>query len=245
MIERYSGKAARCAVFLILFQGLLLSANASISVSPVRLDLNESHTKDVIRVSNHEGTQKSYQVEVVAWSQEDGKPEVYAPTEALLAVPPLFSLAPGEEQLVRIGMLEEAPGSKEQSFRVFITEIASPATRPNEVSGVAMRLKIGIPVFIAPTAIPFATFDLVDRKTVNDKLFLEFRNGGNTHVKVSEIQYQPLGIEDAVVTPAATYVLAGESGFVPVPAADSNAAGTVRLVTDSLGTLEYELSGAP
>ena len=243
MTERYFGKTAVTAVFLFIFSVADSIAVASISVSPVRIDLGEAHTKDVIRVSNQEQRQKSYQVEVVAWSQEDGQPEVYAPTDAILAVPPLFTLEPGEEQLVRIGMMEAANAAKEQTYRVFITEIASPQSAETPSSGVAMRLQIGVPVFVAPQALPFSTFDLIESNNVDGKLFLKFRNGGNTHVKVSEVQYQPPGIGDAVVSPTATYVLAGQTGYLPVPSPDGRAVGKVTLVTDSLGTLEYELPG--
>ena len=245
MTERYFGKTAVAAVFLFIFSSVDSTAFASISVSPVRIDLGTSHTKDVIRVSNQEQRQKSYQVEVVAWSQADGKPEVYAPTEAIIAVPPLFTLAPGEEQLVRVGMMTEADASEERTYRVFITEIASPQTEESPPSGVAMRLQIGVPVFVAPEAMPFSTFDLVESNSVDGKLFLKFRNSGNTHVKVSEVQYQPPGIGDAVVSPTATYVLAGQTGHLPVPSPDGRAVGKVTLVTDSLGTLEYELPGTP
>jgi P pilus assembly chaperone PapD len=76
MTERYLGKTAVAAVFLFILIVVDTTAFASISVSPVRIDLGESHTKDVVRVSNQEDRQKSYQVEVVAWSQAEGKPEV-------------------------------------------------------------------------------------------------------------------------------------------------------------------------
>ena len=106
MAERYSSKAAVSAALLFFFINAASIAHAAISVSPVRLDLSVTNDKEVIRVSNHEDRQKSYQVEVVAWSQGEGKPEIYAPTDAVLAVPPLFTLQPGDEQLVRVGMLE-------------------------------------------------------------------------------------------------------------------------------------------
>jgi fimbrial chaperone protein len=160
-------------------------------------------------------------------------------------VPPLFTLQPGEEQLVRIGMLEEVDKGKESTYRLFITEIASPQPSETVPSGVSMRLQIGVPVFVAPKALPYSTFDLVESNTVDGKLFLKFRNSGNTHVKVSEVQYQPPGTGDSVATPTATYVLAGQTGYLPVPSPDGHAVGKVTVVTDSLGTLEYELPGSP
>ena len=88
MNERYLRKAASIAAFLLIVGFPTLDAIASISVSPVRVDLSDEHTKDVVRVSNLEEITKSYQVEIVAWSQSDERREIYAPTEQLLVVPP-------------------------------------------------------------------------------------------------------------------------------------------------------------
>jgi len=245
MTERYFRKAAGLAAFLFIFLGAGSMALASISVSPVRLDLDASHDKDVIRVTNQEDRQKSYQVEVVAWSQTADDPEVYAPTEAILAVPPLFTLQPGEEQLVRIGLLEAPDAGREQSYRVFITEIAPPQPEVSASSGVSMRLQIGVPLFVAPSGLPRASFDLVGTENIGGKLYARFQNNGNIHVKVSEIRYLASGIEDEVTEPTATYVHAGQSGLLAVPSHDGRAAGTLTVVTDSLGTLEYDLAGTP
>jgi fimbrial chaperone protein len=244
MTERYLGKAAIVAALLFLLLNASSNAYASISVSPVRLDLGANHDKDVIRVSNQEGRQKSYQVEVVAWSQSDGEPEVYAPTEALLAVPPLFTLKPGEDQLVRVGMLEPADPAMEKTYRVFITELEPPQPETASSSGISMRLQIGVPVFVAPESAPHATFDMVDFESMGDKLYVRFGNSGNTHVKVSEVRYQSPGLEDEVVTPLAAYVLPGQTGLLPVPAPGGRPVGKVTVVTDTLGVLEYELPGA-
>ena len=75
MIERYSRKAAVIAAFLFTLALFAQGAHASIDVSPVRLDLSESHDKDVIHIGNRDETGKSYQVEVVAWSQTDERRE--------------------------------------------------------------------------------------------------------------------------------------------------------------------------
>lgn len=220
-------------------------ALASISVSPVRLDLDASHDKDVIRVTNQEDRQKSYQVEVVAWSQNADDAEVYTPTEAILAVPPLFTLQPGEEQLVRVGLMQAPDAPREQAYRVFITEIAPPNPEESAGAGITMRLQIGVPLFVAPAGISRASFDLVGTENVDGKLYARFRNSGNMHVKVSEVRYQSPGIEQEITEPAATYVHAGQSGLLAVPARDGRAVGTLTVVTDSLGTLEYDLAGTP
>ena len=175
MTERYKRKAARVAAFLIIFGITATAVHASINVSPVRINLGDDHDKDVVRITNQEDSAKSYEVEVVAWSQTEERREVYAPTEDILAVPPLFSLNPGEEQLVRVGMLVPADAATERSYRMFITELAPPEPKKIESSGVTMRLQIGIPVFVAPNTLPTATLEYVDSLQVEEQLFIQVR----------------------------------------------------------------------
>ena len=246
MIERYSRKAAVIAAFFFTLGLFAPSTYASIDVSPVRLDLTDGHDKDVIHIGNRDESDKSYQVEVVAWSQTDERREVYAPTDDLLAVPILFTLKPGEEQLVRVGMLQPADAKVERSYRVFITEIAAPQTDEEESAGVRMRIQVGIPVFVSPSqGVPFATLDYLSSMRVDDTLFVRFRNSGNTHVKVVETQHAPPGAAEKTVNPALVYILAGQTGYLPVSLPDGNSGGTLSIVTENLGTLEYELPLAP
>ncbi len=244
MNERYLGKAVLGTAFLLIFWVLPSVALAQVAISPVRIDLSDDHTKDVIRVSSQSDKTVSYQVEIVSWSQTEERREIYSPTEDVLAVPPLFTLQPGEEQIVRIGMLTNADPSIEQSYRMFITELAGPQEETAESTGVNMRLRLGVPVFISPGALPHATLDHIDSRQMENQLFMQMRNGGNTHVRISEIKFQASGASEAKEEAAAIYVLAGQVAFVPVVLPDNSREGTVTLVTDTLGTVEYELPAA-
>ena len=241
MTERNNRKAALIAAFLIIFGTCLTAAQASLNVSPVRVELSDSHTKDVIQITNQEDSIKSYEVEIVAWSQTAERREVYAPSDDILAVPSLFSLKPGEEQLIRVGMLTDADAHTERSYRMFITEIAPPEPRKIETTGITMRLQIGIPVFVAPAAAPTTSLDFIDYVQIEEQIFVQFRNSGNTHIKVIEVHYSAPGSAEKIVTPAVTYILAGKTGYLPVKLPSDDQIGTVSIVTDNLGTLEYEL----
>jgi len=241
MTERYNRKAATFAALLILFGTGFTAAHASLNVSPVRVNLGDSHTKDVIQLTNQEDSVKSYEVEVVAWSQTKERREVYSPTEDILAVPPLFSLEPGETQLIRVGMLTDADENTERSYRMFITELAPPEPEIVESTGITMRLQIGIPVFVAPAAAPTTTLEFIDYLQIEEQLFVQFHNSGNTHIKVIEVHYSAPGSAEKIITPAVTYILAGKTGYLPVKLPGSDQIGTVSIVTDNLGTLEYEL----
>lgn len=241
MKERSNGKAASIAAFLIILGLTATTAYAALNVSPVRVNLGDDHDKDAVRITNQETSTKSYEVEVVVWSQTEERREVYSPTDDILAVPPLFSLNPGEEQLVRVGMLVPADANTERSYRMFITELAPPEAEKIESSGITMRLQIGIPVFVAPNAVPTSTLEFVNLMQVDEQRFVRFRNSGNTHVKVIEVQYLAPGSTDKVVTPAVVYLLAGQSAYLPLKSASSKLVGTFSIVTENNGTLEYDL----
>lgn len=246
MKERYKGKAAVFAAFLLIFGFGAGSAVAQIDVSPIRLELSQNHDKDVVRITNNEDHVKSYQVEVVAWSQTDDRREVYEPTDQLIAVPPIFTLERGENQAVRVGLMAPPDETTERAYRVFVTELASPRPEAQDGMAIKMRLRIGIPVFVAPTSgLPTATLDFVESMQVDNQVFMRFRNNGNVHVKVTEVQLSAPGLADKVVSPALLYVLPGQTGYLPVALPDGESAGKVTLVTDTLGTQEYELPFSP
>jgi fimbrial chaperone protein len=241
MNERYRWKAAFFAAFLFIFGLAATGVFASMNISPVRVNLSADHDKDIIRITNQESSAKSYEVEVVGWTQTDERREVYTPTEDVLAVPPLFSLNPGEEQIIRVGLLTDTESSIERSYRLFITEIAPPEPQETRNTGVNMRLQIGVPVFVAPTGLPSASLKYVETTMIADQTYIRFENTGNSHVKVTEIQYSGPGIDEDTKTAAVAYILAGKSALLPIDLPNGRQVGTIRIVTENLGVMEYEL----
>lgn len=245
MSERSPWKAVRRTAFLLISSTLFSAAHAQLAISPVRVDLGSDNTKDVIRVTSQAADARSYEVEVVAWSQQGDEREIYAPTEEVLAVPPLFTLEPGAEQIVRIGMVSGADPAVERAYRMFITELAPPQQEEREQTGVNVRVRLGIPVFVAPEAEQRAALALIDGQQSGETMRLRFKNAGNMHVRISEVRYLPPGAEKPEVEAAAVYILAGQGGSLPVTVPGARRGGTVTLVTDTLGDVEYDLSALP
>jgi fimbrial chaperone protein len=243
MTERYKAKAARLAALLLFLGGYPLLAAASVSVSPVLVELSENHSKEVVRISNAGDTTKSFEVDVVAWSQSDVDREIYQPTDELLVVPPLFTLEPGETQVVRIGMMRRADETREVAYRVFFTELAGPELGKESATAINMRLRFGIPAFVAPLAPAAPGIEFAGLQTIDNQPFMKLHNAGNIRVKINEVRYRPPGSQNKEVSPAVFYLHAGKTGFLPLEVADHLAAGTVELDTDTAGTLEYALAG--
>ena len=241
--ERYTGKAAGFAAFLLFCTGYPIVASAAVDISPVVVEMSEQQDKQVVRISNSGEDAKSFQVDVVAWSQSDEEREIYAPTEELLAVPPLFTLQPGAQQVVRIGLMRSADADQELSYRVFFTELEPPQPDEEVTSGINVRLRFGIPVFVAPLAPVSPNIEFVELQTIDDNMFMKLRNTGNVHVKVNEVRYQAPTSLDKEVSQAVFYLHPGKTGFLPLEIPGQIVGGTVELSTDTAGILEYALAG--
>ena len=138
--------------------------------------------------------------------------------------------------------MRKADAEKELSYRVFFTELEPPELEEKTVSGVNVRLRFGVPVFVAPLAPAAPDVTLVQLQTIDDHTFMELRNTGNVRVKVSEIRYQSPLRPDKDVSQAVFYLHPGKTGFLPLELPDQAVGGTVELVTDTAGVLEYALA---
>jgi fimbrial chaperone protein len=227
--------------FLLICGTFPAEVLAQLAISPVRIDLSDARAKDVIRVKSQADSSRSYEVEVVGWSQSESEREIYAPTEDVIAVPPLFTLGPGEEQVLRLGMMAAADPDTEQAYRVFITELPPPNLDERQSSGVNMRLRIGIPVFVAAQAVASPELQNLGLEEIEGQLYMQVRNPGNTHVRISEIRYRGPGTDEPQVEATSIYILAGATGRIPVQMPGGGREGRVTLVTDTLGNVEYDL----
>lgn len=244
MNERYLRKAVLGTAFLLICGAFPAQVLAQVAISPVRIDLSDERAKDVIRLKSQADTPRSYEVEVVGWSQSEVDREIYSPTEDVIAVPPLFTLGPGEEQVLRLGMMNEADPHTEQAYRVFITELPPPNHDERQTSGVNMRLRIGVPVFVAAKEVANPELEHVGLAERDGHFYMQVRNSGNTHVRISEIRYLAPGADKPQVEATSVYFLAGMSGRIPVPVPGGGRGGRVTLVTDTLGNVEYDLSAS-
>ncbi|MBC7985518.1 MAG: molecular chaperone [Sphingomonadaceae bacterium] len=170
----------------------------SLTVFPVRVQLSADEPVQTLTVRNSGGEPSRVQLRVYAWSQAAGE-EVLAETREVLANPPLFEIAPGDEQLARLGLRASA-GDVERSYRVILEEVPiDELARPGEVRAL---LRISIPIFVPPAAAR-VQLDWSARPS-DGALMLGLANGGNTHVQISRLTItradgSPLGAEDMSV----------------------------------------------
>lgn len=179
------------------------AAAQSLSVLPVTIELAPGQMATSLTVVNRDNSETAIQIRAYSWAQLGGKDEL---TEAgeLVASPPLATIAPGGEQLVRI-VLHKSPQQQEATYRILLDQIPPPAT-PGVVR---IALRMSIPIFAEPPnrALPHLMFH-IDREA--DQAYLVVINEGGRHATLRDITLtKPDGTALKTEAGSSPYVLAG------------------------------------
>lgn len=200
-------RAALCALALM---SPVLGIAADWNVDPVRVELSPQQQTAAIIVRNDSDQPSSIQIQAVAWSQVDGK-DVYTPTRELLVSPPIATIPPKSDQVVRVALRRAADPNKELAYRINLQEL--PSDSGTEATGVQVALRIGLPVFVQPLkGDARAKMVWSVAQAAKGQLRVQVRNQGNAHVQISDFSLHAAGTDRAIARePAASYVLAGQS----------------------------------
>jgi fimbrial chaperone protein len=193
-------------VLLLLAIGPALAG--SIAVNPVRVSLSATQTTGALVVRNG-GTEPSVvQLQIVSWSQQDGK-DVHVPTKDLLGTPPIFTVPPGGSQTVRVGLRQRTATRDEGAYRLILQEVPPPP-KP-EFRGLQVALRLSVPIFVAPATAASPSLAWHAALTSQGDLKIAAANTGNTHVQVLRFKLAAGGAELPPTTAAeAAYVLPGQ-----------------------------------
>jgi fimbrial chaperone protein len=198
----------------LLFAALIASAAhaGSFQVNPIRVDLTTAQASGAITVRNDGAEPVVVQASIVAWSQEDGR-DAYAPSSEALVTPPIATIAPGAEQIVRVGLRRAPDRDRELTYRLFLQEVPPPP-KPG-FTGLQVALRIGVPVFVAPAQAAAKPLEWSATLMPDNRVRLVARNTGNVHHRISDFELRATG-DDASSSPLAgqstvAYVLAGQT----------------------------------
>jgi fimbrial chaperone protein len=203
----------------------------SFDVSPVRIDIARSRPSAVVRVTNRGAEPVTIQAQTQAWSYA-GEQDVLADTDDVLLNPPVFTLAPGATQFLRVGMRTRNAPPTEASYRIVLEELPAEA-RPDDV-GVRTLLRISFPLFVAPAgakALPQLTWRMTRDAAAG--ILLTATNEGNAHVKVSEISLRPDSGDAVASANLLAYLLPGQTREWRIPGPALAVAAQVELAAQS------------
>lgn len=207
---------SKLAMFLLIsfFVGfaMVFPALAAIfEVSPVRLEFNAASRTDILMVKNEGDEKLSLQLKGFQWSQgPDGK-DIYTDTKEIIFFPRLLTLEAKEERIVRVG-IRTPPGDKEKTYRIYLEELLG--DKPIEGTAVRTLVRMGIPVFVAPTSANVKALLKELKFQEGGKVSFEVSNEGNVHFVVQSITvngYNPSGKEIFSDSMNGWYLHAGSS----------------------------------
>ena len=206
-MKRTARTAMLCTCALLLSD---LAAAASWNVDPVRVELSPAQQTAAITITNEADQPTSIQIQVVAWSQVDGK-DVYIPTRELLVSPPIVTIAPKGEQIIRVALRQQADATSELAYRINLQEL--PTAPTSNVSAVQVALRIGLPVFVQSQKGDAAAKMTWKVARMSDSLLkVGVRNEGNAHIQISDFSlYAPGGEQPLTGEAGSSYILAGQA----------------------------------
>lgn len=197
-------------MLLVVLSGAAAPA-ATFSVDPIKVTIAKSNASESVAVTNQSAQQLRLQISGFSWAQDASGAMQLQQTDDLVFFPQLLTLEPGETRRVRIG--STAPqGPLEKTFRVFMEELPSlESLRNPKGAQLTIRMKVGIPVFIAPSAPQQLKGEVRNGDVRGSVLTFDVANTGNTHFPIQQVQVTGMGAGGRVFHQNITgwYVLAG------------------------------------
>lgn len=207
----------------------------TLQVSPVRISIDAEGRAGVVRLHNQSDVPTLVQVEALIWNETSDLSEVPR-TDEILAVPPVFELAPDASQIIRLALRRPLETGTEEAYRLLITEV--PRDVGDGTDGVSFALRLNLPIFVTPDGATAQPIWSIERDGAAARLTLG--NQGSAHVRVRSLAlFEDGGAEPVFVSDEGGYVLAGRerSWQLDLGRLKAGASLTVKAETN-LGELE-------
>lgn len=201
--------------------GVILGASgmtaqaANFIVSPVRAELSSAQSSAALTVTNETGDEPVVvELRAIAWSQKDGE-DIYTPTTELIAMPPIFHVAPGGSQLIRVALRRPPAAERETAYRLILREVPPPP-KPG-FAGIQIALEMSLPVFAKPRAPTAPALRWKLESQSDGTIGLSVRNEGSAHAQIADLKLLAPGVQQPVGTFSQfAYILPGETRHLAI-----------------------------
>ena len=206
--------AVRWAMALLLSFTLPVRA-ATISISPLRLELGARHRTDIITLRNAGEAPLRVQVRVMLWTVADDGQWQLTPSKDLIVTPELIEIAPAKEAQLRVGTLLDV-GAGEGTYRLLLDELPNLDSAAGSLAEVRVLTQVSMPVFVEPeqrTRLPSLSAATVEHGT----LAVSLGDSGTQRLDPQNINVSVLDKGGHVLEQRnvmANYVLPGRTWFL-------------------------------
>ena len=209
VVRKHSPIIAALAAAAALVLSPLPALAGSFGITPLRVDLGASSKTAALTVRSDAAEPTVVQAELFVWEQQEGVDRL-TPTRDLIVSPAVFTLQPSGSQLVRVGLRRTADATRELSYRLILTEV--PSRSEPQQGGLAVALRLSLPVFVAPIAPAKPVLHWSVRRSAEGQLAITARNDGLAHTRILDFSLAPAdGSAPAIERSVAAYVLPGQA----------------------------------
>ncbi len=235
---------AAVSAALCLLLPVLDCAAATMNVSPVRVEIGPAERSAVVTLRNEGQADASLQADIRSWSQDEDGKDVLLASDDLLIVPRIFTVPAGGSQVVRIGKLVESGDDVQGTYRLIITELAT-EQGAREGSGISVRLRLSLPVFLEPKGGAEAAIEVVRTQVLDEQLEIVVKNAGNATEQVLGFRLDTAGgtREPDQEYPVGGYLLPGMARRFTVALPADTDIRAVTVLTNQTGAVQYVLPG--
>ncbi|EGB96171.1 MULTISPECIES: molecular chaperone [Pseudomonas] len=229
-------KWAQGLIGLWWLASLPAGAATSVLIWPIDPVLEADQKAGALWLENRGTEAANLQVRVFAWHQGRYQEQFQAQRE-IIGSPPVANIPPGQKQLIRLTRTGPSPAGQEKAYRIIIDEIppAIPLDKagPGTTAAIRLQMRYSVPLFVygeglwgkadpeggrtgASVGKPQLSWRPV---TVQGKPYVELRNTGPVHARLTDVVLQQGGQRKALAEGLLGYVLPGASMRWPAPVA--------------------------
>lgn len=163
---------------------------AGMRVVPLKLEMTAKGGAATLELTNLTPDNMGVQVEARGWAQSEGA-DVYTDTKDLLFAPPIIAIPAGKTKTVRFRLRRGPSPDRELSYRVYVQQLAaapgSEAGQAAMAGGVEVRLRLGIPLFVAAIKPQPPGFEVAAVRLASSS-GLKLSNPGAMHLKIMQVE---------------------------------------------------------
>lgn len=201
-------KQAVFGLFFFLDYASVASAG-TIGVSPLRLTFEYSQKVDSLTLTNNGTEPVIMQMQILSWSQREGK-AVFTATREIIGNPPIFTVPAGGSQTIRVGLRRSPDAQRELTYRIIFEEVPPPIDP--DFTGTQFYMRMSLPVFVLPEVEAKPVLRWRASRTAQGALKIKLTNDGNAHIQIKNFMLSLTESSQPWVTQQSSdYVLSGKS----------------------------------
>jgi len=191
----------------ILSLGSGLSLAASVTISPMSIELTDKNNMAILNLTNDAQTSSSFQVRAFSWKQDQNGNSILNPAPKIAISPPILTIEPKSQSIVRIIRMSRDPIIGEENYRLQIEELPSPEEQSSS-AGINFLMSYSLPIFA--TSKHAQTIDPIWHMSVDKtNLHVKVINNGQTKIKIDSFKIMDSESNELLDIPSAGYVLGG------------------------------------